>query len=117
AYRIADGRLVPENRKWAAWGAHFVSKLAAERYARWMTSKERSRGARWTFELPSADEFEKAARGADGRLFPWGSTFDWSLTCTHASNSRHSDRLKPFATDCSPYGVLDLAGSLAEWTR
>jgi formylglycine-generating enzyme required for sulfatase activity len=118
AYRWGeDGRLEPTNHDWSVWKARFVSKVAAERYAQWLNDKERSAGARWVFALPSSDEIEKAARGADGRRFPWGNSFEWSLTCSRASNATQNHRQKPFSTDCSPYGVRDLCGSVAELTR
>jgi len=82
-----------------------------------MNERERSRGGRRVFDLPSCEEIERAARGADGRLFPWGNRFDWSLTCTYRSSYTKTDRTLHFPTDCSPFGVRDLAGSLAEITR
>ncbi len=95
----------------------WVSRFAAERFARWMDDRERSRGGPRTFALASAEELEKAARGADGRLFPWGNRFDWCLTCSFRSTRFGEQRNLRFSTDVSPYGVEDLAGSLSEWTR
>jgi serine/threonine-protein kinase len=94
-----------------------VSRLAAERYVAWLNDREQRAGGRRRFALPSADELEKAARGADGRLFPWGNRFDWSLASTWRSNESGATREQGFPTDCSPYGVYDLAGGLAEFTR
>ena len=74
-------------------------------------------GGRRTFKVPTADELEKAERGADGRLFPWGNTFDFSLASTYRSSEDKASRSLHYATDQSPYGVRDLAGSLAELTR
>jgi len=62
--------------------------------------------------LPSEEEWEKAARGTDGRLYPWGNQFD-----------RSKANLDPFPlpvgsrkADRSPYGVMDMAGNVSEWT-
>ncbi len=126
---VKDGRRVPQCRIDAAglpaplseedstWAARHVSAQAAERYVEWLNHRADRNRLPWTYALPSADELEKAARGADGRLFPWGSAFDWSLVCSHLSAASQMDRNFHFPTDASPYDARNLAGGLAELTR
>ena len=72
---------------------------------------------RLPWRLPSELEWEKATRGVDGRLFPWGGQFDASLCrMRHSREGRpHPEAIGSFASDVSVYGVRDLAGNMAGW--
>ncbi|MDX8391006.1 MAG: SUMF1/EgtB/PvdO family nonheme iron enzyme [Mariprofundaceae bacterium] len=88
-----------------------VSVEDAETYAAWLAHKTGRK-----IRLPTANEWEKAMRGTDGRLYPWGNEYD-------AARLNNADK-GPFATmpvgsfseGVSVYGVLDGAGQVYEWT-
>ena len=89
-----------------------LSWLDAIMYAAWVADRDRR-----PTRLPTEAEWEKAARGADGRCFPWGDRFDPTF-CRMRSSRREPPRPAPigsFEMDVSPYGVVDMAGGVREW--
>jgi len=94
------------------WPLFCVSWDDAVAYAAWLT---RTTGLLHT--LPSEHQFEKAGRGVDGRVFPWGNRFDATLCMMRDSDPAmtYPRRRAEAASDVSVYGVRDLAGGVHEW--
>ena len=90
-----------------------VSWEAARAYCEWLSERE---GV--IYRLPSEAEWEKAARGVDGRFFPWGDSGDGGF-CKCAESRQGRPTPEPsdnFAeTDRSPYGVEAMGGGVSEW--
>jgi len=89
-----------------------VSYEDAEAYLEWRSGVDRM-----AYRLPTEAEWEKAARGVDGRFYPWGDLFDHAF-CKCDESRQEAPRPEPVGTfpkDCSPYGVQDMAGSMRQW--
>jgi formylglycine-generating enzyme required for sulfatase activity len=88
-----------------------VSHSDARAYGAWLSEKT---GAQW--RLPTEVEWEKAARGIDGRWFPWGKEFDAARLNSHDGGPFDTVPVGRYPDGASAFGLLDAAGQVFEWT-
>lgn len=88
-----------------------VSLADAQDYAAWLTRQTDS-----PWRLPTEHEWEKAMRGTDGRYFPWGNEFSANNLNSADTGPFDTTPAGQYASGSSPFGVLDGAGQVYEWT-
>lgn len=89
-----------------------VSWHDAQAYGQWLAEKTHK-----PYRLPSEAEWEKAARGADGRVYPWGPDFDPWRCNTVESGKRGTTAVRHYSPGGdSPHGLSDMTGNVYEWT-
>ena len=94
------------------WPVMMVDWACANAYAAWLSART---GLPW--RLPHEIEWEKAARGVDGRFFPWGDFLDptWCRMRDSVPGKGTPAVVDSYPVDESPYGVRGMAGNCRDW--
>jgi formylglycine-generating enzyme len=104
------GRDMPTPPEWGWKSSHPIVNVTwsdASAYAEWAGAS-----------LPTEAQWEKAARGTDGRAYPWGDNWDISRCANSVAKRLNStEPVGSFPSGASPYGCMDMAGNAAEWCR
>ena len=109
-HQDSDAKIHQRNSVWQAdlhYGLHAaneVSWVGARDYCAWLNKR-----------LPTEAEWEKAARGIDGRKYPWGSAAPNTKLALFGAPYNSSAPVDAFPEGASPYGILDMAGNQWEW--
>jgi len=109
-HQDSDARIHRRNSIWQAdiayelHPANEVSWVGAREYCAWLNKR-----------LPTEAEWEKAARGIDGRKYPWGSEAPNPKLALFGAPFNSSAAVDAFPDGASPYGILDMAGNQWEW--
>ena len=89
-----------------------VTWYEAMAYTRWLSAQMGQ-----TFSLPTEAEWEKAARGPDGLIYPWGTTWQAGRANSSEAGVGKTTPVGQYPSGASPYKVMDMAGNVWEWTR
>jgi formylglycine-generating enzyme required for sulfatase activity len=120
-----QGIIKPDDEGWGREGNPVIniSWLDAMAYCRWLSNK-----IGINFNLPTESHWEKAARGTDGRMYPWGNSLPSDKKANYADRGTNFEMRSSTANDksnyttpvgsypegSSPYGLLDMAGNVYE---
>ncbi|MGQ0604973.1 MAG: formylglycine-generating enzyme family protein [Anaerolineales bacterium] len=88
-----------------------ITFYEAEAYCRWISAQKGK-----LVRLPTEEEWERAARGDDGRPWPWGEEWRPGLTNTIEADLNLTIPTGSLPTDLSPCGAVDMAGNTQDWT-
>lgn len=87
-----------------------ISWFEAEAYCKWLSAR-----MKLNISLPKEIEWEKAARGNDGRAYPYGIDFNPKICNVRETGIGNTSAVGIFPEGASPYGVMDTSGNVWEW--
>ena len=133
AYLEAIGKKKPKDwYQYNKYGNHPVARVSwfeAMEYCKWLTDvlkEDRDlpqqiqnilQGGNWHISLPSEAEWEKAARGENGQIYPWGDDIDKDRLNYYGNQIGRPSAVGCFAKGVSPYQIEEMSGNVWEWTR
>lgn len=96
-----------------------ISWFEANKFLDWLnTSQPTGLPENYVYALPSIDEWEKAAKGDNGYLYPWGNDFNKDYCNTEESDKSDTTPVEYYSPQGdSFYGVSDMVGNVEQWTR
>jgi serine/threonine-protein kinase len=97
---------------------YFASAAYADYPVIWVSWDQANAYCKWAGRrLPTENEWEKAARGVDARLYPWGNDAPNNTLSNYDLIIGDTTKVGSYPNGASPYGVLDMAGNVIEWVE
>ncbi|HQO98950.1 MAG TPA: bifunctional serine/threonine-protein kinase/formylglycine-generating enzyme family protein, partial [Anaerolineaceae bacterium] len=104
SHSTAEQEAYFQNQQYSNYPVVSVTWKQASDYCQWVDGR-----------LPTEAEWEKAARGSDNRLYPWGNADPHSGLLNHGYSVGRTSPVGSYLEGASPYGILDMAGNVWEW--